>query len=159
MNDENKTYTGKHLWDDPMKEDTQGVLLSDRIAYYADVCTLVTPFNPEDLRPASYTLHVGDFYWVGREKHEIGPDKPMIIPANGLVYVQILEYFNIPYYMIARYSLRVTQVYRGLVLDNGLQIDPGYHGHIHVPIYNLTNDKKVFLHRFGRKKSLRGERL
>src|SRR2546425_2704993 len=36
------------------------------------------------------------------------------IPPNGLIYIRFLEEVNIPCYLIARFNLRVKQVYRGL---------------------------------------------
>ena len=65
------------------------------------------------------------------------------IPSNGLVYVKTREKFTIPYYIVARYSLRVHQVYRGLLIDNGLHIDPGYHGHIWIPVHNFTTQPRI----------------
>jgi hypothetical protein len=44
--------------------------------------------------------------------------------------------------MVARYSLQVHQVYRGLLIDNGLHIDPGYHGPIYIPIHNFTDQDR-----------------
>ena len=43
----------------------------------------------------------------------------------------------------ARYSLRVHQVYRGLLIDNGLHIDPGYCGYIWIPVHNFTTQLRV----------------
>lgn len=136
-------YKGDTLWQDPFPDDLGSVLLSDKIAYCAENYGLVVPFNRDRLRSAQYTLRVGEEGYRSGSKFKIDKDNPLVIPPNGLVYIKIDEYFNIPYYMIARYSLRVDQVYRGLILDNGLQIDPGYHGHINVPVYNFTNEPKT----------------
>jgi len=73
------------------------------------------------------------------------PNGQLVIPANGLVYIATREKFNIPYYMVARYSLQVTQVYRGLLIENGLQIDPGYHGRIYVAVHNFTDQARSLL--------------
>jgi len=45
--------------------------------------------------------------------------------------------------LVARYSLRVQQVYRGLLIDNGLHIDPGYCGHIWIPVHNFTTQPRI----------------
>jgi hypothetical protein len=45
--------------------------------------------------------------------------------------------------MAARYSLRVTHVYRGLLIDNGLHIDPGYHGPIYIPVHNFIDQART----------------
>ncbi len=137
-------YSGSNLWEDPLKNEPPGLLLSDQIAYYAKNCDMISPYRVEDLRPSYYTLHVGDEYWVGREQFKIKSGERMTIPKNGFVYIRVKEIFNIPFYIVARYSLCVKQVYRGLMLDNGLQIDPGYRGNINVPVYNFTDDEKHF---------------
>lgn len=144
---EDPTYKNYLLWDDPLKDEPPGLLLSDRIAYYAKTMGLIVPFNEKDLRPATYTLHVGDTYYYNDVHENINVDESITIRPNGLCYIKIYEYFNIPYYMVGSYSLRVQQIYRGLILDNGLQIDPGYHGYINVPIYNFTKEDKVLRYR------------
>jgi len=45
--------------------------------------------------------------------------------------------------MIARFNLRVTQVYRGLLLGTGPQVDPGLRGHLGCPIHNFTDEEKT----------------
>lgn len=143
LNLDDLIYKGKGLWEDPHKDEPAGVLLSDQIEFYIKEFRLVAPYNPEALRPAQYTLRVGEEGYCAGNKFKIDEQNPLIIPPNGLVYIKLYEYFNIPYYMIARYSLRVEQVYRGLIVDNGLQVDPGFHGYINVPVYNFTKEPKT----------------
>lgn len=143
LNLDDLIYKGKGLWEDPHKDESAGVLLSDQIEFYIKEFRLVAPYNPEALRSAQYTLRVGEEGYCAGSTFKIDEQNPLIIPPNGLVYIKIYEYFNIPYYMIARYSLRVEQVYRGLIVDNGLQVDPGFHGYINVPVYNFTKESKT----------------
>lgn len=136
-------YDPRHMWIPPDDDHGGfGVLLSDRIALYVDAVHLIEPhdFIAQDLRPASYDLHVGDEYYVNDKRRPLAYNEALEIPANGLVYVATRERFNIPYYLIARYSLTVTQVYRGLLIDNGLHIDPGYYGKIFIPVHNFVNE-------------------
>ena len=143
---DNPTYDGIYLWEDPIQDASKrnGILLSDQIDYFINSCGLIVPYNKDSLRPAYYTLHVGSEYYKNGKSYQLKEGQNLSIEPNELVYIKSYEYLNIPYYIIARYSLGVTEVYRGLVLDNGLHIDPGYHGHINVPIYNFTNEKKSF---------------
>ncbi len=67
----------------------------------------------------------------------------VVIPPNGLIYIRFFEEVNIPHYMIARFNLRVTQVYRGLLLGTGPQVDPGFRGHLGCPIHNFTDAPKT----------------
>jgi deoxycytidine triphosphate deaminase len=142
-------YDEEALWIAPKEDrgsDGMGILLADRIAHYVEVVNLIEPFDQESLRPAYYKLHVGDTCYIDDQPRKVTVDHPIVVPPNGLVYVTTREWFNIPYYMIARYSLRVEQVYRGLLIDNGLQVDPGYHRSITVPVHNLADQDRVLNH-------------
>jgi deoxycytidine triphosphate deaminase len=131
-----------YLWKDPFEHTPSGaVLLSDQIHFLADAIGLIEPFDDKYLRPAAYDLRVGDVYYENDEPHEL-KEQPIEIPPNGVVYIRTKEKFNVPYYLVARYSLRVQQVYRGLMIDNGLHIDPGYCGHIWIPVHNFTTQPR-----------------
>ena len=52
--------------DDP-NSDVRGILLSDQITYFAQNHNLISPFNPDNLKPAGYELTVGDEYFLSGE--------------------------------------------------------------------------------------------
>jgi deoxycytidine triphosphate deaminase len=135
----------EHLWKDPFDLLSSGpVLRSDQIHFLADEVGLVDPFDEKHLRPAAYDLAVGDSYYVDDVRVDLTRESNDIeIPPNGLVYIKTKEKFNVPYYLVARYSLRVHQVYRGLLIDNGLHVDPGYCGYIWIPVHNFTMQSRV----------------
>jgi deoxycytidine triphosphate deaminase len=137
----------EYLWQDPFHRDASSgaVLLSDQIDFLASKVGLVHPFSAKLLRPAAYDIRVGSAYYVDDKRKELDEHEGFAIPANGLVYVRTLEEFRIPYYLVARYSLRVQQVYRGLLIDNGLHIDPGYSGFIWIPVHNFTNEPRTLV--------------
>ncbi len=133
----------EYLWKDPFEPSLAGaVLLSDQIQFLADEVGLVEPFDEKYLRPAAYDLRVGNSYYIDDVRKDL-TEESIEIPANGLVYIRTKEKFNIPYYLVARYSLRVHQVYRGLLIDNGLHIDPGYSGYIWIPVHNFTTQPRI----------------
>jgi deoxycytidine triphosphate deaminase len=133
----------EYLWKDPFEPSPFGaVLLSDQIQFLADEVGLIEPFEEKYVRPAAYDLRVGNSYYIDDVRKDL-TDESIEIPANGLVYIRTKEKFNIPYYLIARYSLRVHQVYRGLLIDNGLHIDPGYSGYIWIPVHNFTTQPRI----------------
>jgi deoxycytidine triphosphate deaminase len=138
----------KDFWLDPDKDSPAGLLLSDRIKFYREKVNLIHPFDEKFLEPASYTLHAGGEYLIHDESGKrisgvLGPGGKVIIPPNGLIYIRFLEEVNIPHYMIARFNLRVKQVYRGLLLGTGPQVDPGFRGHLGCPLHNFTNEEKT----------------
>jgi len=112
---------------------------------------LIYPFDERELRPASYTLHAGPEYLISLPgklvEGNLEREERVVIPPNGLIYIRFLEEVNIPYYMIARFNLRVKQVYRGLLLGTGPQVDPGFRGHLGCPIHNFTDEDKVLHYR------------
>lgn len=132
-------------WFDPAPKDEQqpGVLLSDKIQFYAEKIRLVDPFEPKWLGPVSYTLHAGEEYWRDDQQQQLNEKEEIEVPSNGLVYVKIYERLNLPYYLIAQHDLRVEQVHRGFLAGRSLLIDPGYSGHIYYPIYNFTKQDKT----------------
>lgn len=140
------------LWNDPLHERVaQGVLLSDCIREYARLMGLIdtvdgSPLN-DHLEPASYTLRAGNRYYTDGMTHTLGEGETITIPPNGLVYVRVMERLRLPYYLIARINLRVKQVYRGLLLGTGPQVDPGFEGFLSCPIHNLTDSPIVL--RYG----------
>ena len=135
----------QYLWQDPFDPASAGaVLLSDQIYFLANEVGLIDPFDEKHLRPAAYDLCVGNSYYVDDEPKHLSEEANHIeIPPNGLVYIKTKEKFNIPYYLVARYSLRVYHVYRGLLIDNGLHVDPGYCGHLWIPVHNFTMQPRI----------------
>lgn len=139
-------FEEKYRWKDP-NTDVIGVLLSDQIVYYVEKTKLIESDDWEEtkndlLRPASYTLRVGKEYWIEGKTKTLKEGEKIVIPPCGLVYVRIYEKLNVPYYMIARLNLRVKQVYRGLLLGTGPQVEPGFKGTLNCPIHNLTHEPK-----------------
>ncbi len=131
---------------DPLGE--PGVLLSDEIERYVKWFKLIDPFDKENnLKPASYRLTVGDEYAVGGKTAKISSDLDTItIPPFEVAIIKTNEKINMPRFLIARWNIRVTRAYQGLIWVGGPQVDPGYVGPLFCPIYNLS-DKEVTLRR------------
>jgi deoxycytidine triphosphate deaminase len=127
--------------DDP-NPDVRGILLSDQITYFARNHQLLSPFNPENLKPAGYELTVGDEYFLSGEFLTL--TGRITIPPFEVAVIKTGEILRLPRYMIARWNIRVRHAYSGLLWVGGPQVDPGYVGHLFCPIYNLS-DKPVTL--------------
>ena len=125
----------------------QGVLLSDAIEDCVTRFGLITPFEKENLKPASYKLRIGDEYSIGGKivplVDEPGKNK-IVIPPFAVAIIKTLETINMPRFLIARWNIQVSKAYEGLVWVGGPQVDPGYVGYLFCPIYNLR-DKEVEL--------------
>jgi len=98
-------------------------------------------FHEKNLRPAAYTLRIGDKYVDSNGKPGVMDDKKPYfeMEPNSIVYVSTYEKLDLPFYIAARFNLRVKWVYKGILLGTGPQVEPGYRGYLSCPLYNLTD--------------------
>jgi deoxycytidine triphosphate deaminase len=138
-----------HDWKyiDPERENPnrKGMLLSNAIRKFCaeDKKLLIAEeFEETNLRPAAYTLRIGPKYIDSNGKPGKLDDKhsSFVMKPNSIVYVSTFEKLNLPYYIAARFNLRVKWVYKGILLGTGPQVEPGYCGYLSCPLYNLTNN-------------------
>ena len=149
------------MWDDPLTEDLKdfpgAVLRGEIISRYVSEYNLIfdkKDFDPEHLKGASYTTRPAPNQgWAFDEKGtlsalRISDDSKSrsfyVVPANSLVFIRLREILRVPFYLIARFNLKITYVYQGLLLGTGPQVDPGYTGQIYIPLHNLT-DRDVLI--------------
>lgn len=139
----------KHRDKDPFKKIAPALLNSADLDDYIKTIKMVTPYHVENLRGVTLRLTVGNrgVYWD--EKHrkvekEIDKDGYFVLKSNTIAYVQIAETIRLPAYIIARFNLRVTLAYRGILLGTGPIVDPGFYGQLNIPLHNLTNNEYVF---------------
>ena len=135
----------------PIDEDERstktGVLLGDEISYYAKQFKLISPFDRNNLKPASYELTVGNEAMVGGVYRSLGDstnESGVQLRPFEVAVIKTEETLNMPRFLIARWNIRVAWAYRGLVWVGGPQVDPGYAGNLFCPIYNFSN-KKVLI--------------
>ncbi len=132
----------KWRYEDPHPEDQGGILLANRIHELCQQKLLISEnYVEENLRPASYTLRIGEDYIGsdGKQGKFTDEEDSFIFEKNSIIYVSIDEKLHLPYYIIARFNLRVNWVYDGILLGTGPQVDPGFSGSLSCPLYNLTN--------------------
>lgn len=120
----------------------QGILLSDRIEAYVKKYSLLVDahdFQQTNLKPASYSLTLDPKYYLNGQTIEIQPGGSLLVPPNSFVIAGIKEKVALPHWCAARFGLRVSYVYKGLLMGAGPQVDPGFEGHLGCPLHNLTN--------------------
>jgi deoxycytidine triphosphate deaminase/cell division protein FtsB len=133
----------KERWkyEDPDPMD-RGLLLSNRIHKFCEQGLLISKdYKESNLRPASYTLRIGDEYIDsdGVEQHLSEQEESIVFRKNSIIFVSTKEELELPYYIVARFNLRVNWVYDGILLGTGPQVDPGFEGYLSCPLYNLTD--------------------
>lgn len=99
---------------------------------------MIEPFDTSRLRAASYQLTLGPDIHIGGEEKRLEEGKHVVLEPHQMAVVCTRETLWIPRHVIARWSLRVTQIYEGLLWTGGPQVDPGWKGQLFCPIYNLA---------------------
>jgi deoxycytidine triphosphate deaminase/preprotein translocase subunit Sss1 len=143
---------------DPFPDVAPALLNSADLFDYIAAIGMIHPFkvdpsNPaESLKPASCGIRLGGecLYW---EYEDGGPGdrkpvkrvenlgsgvKEIELPSNSIVYATLAPMFRLPDYIAARFNLNIYYVYRGLLVGTGPLVDPGFKGHLTIPLHNLT---------------------
>ena len=130
---------------------TGAVLLSNEISYYAAdpsiplAQRLIEPFEEQHLEAARYNLRLGSDYRMQDQAYVLSDKQPWLsLQPHQMALVETLEDVRLPRFLIARWNLKVPKVYEGLLWVGALQVDPGWHGHLSCPIYNMS-DREVRL--------------
>jgi deoxycytidine triphosphate deaminase len=134
---------------DPFPSIPAALLNSADIYNYVNTTGMVCPFVEPQLKSASYAIRIGNeiVYWDERgrlidKKLDFG--ESFTVPANSIVYIKSKENFRLPDYMAMRFNLKINNVHRGILLGTGPMVDPGFVGHLLIPLHNLTTNPYVF---------------
>lgn len=143
---------------DPFPGISPTLLNSADIMDYVAATGMIFPFYPEldsddrDVRhwkTASYEIRLLGkcVYWneKGEKKvEEIGEGQEFILRRNSIAFVTLEPRFRIPDYIALRFNLKITHIYRGILLGTGPLVDPGFDGKISIPLHNLTTNDYIF---------------
>jgi deoxycytidine triphosphate deaminase len=132
------------LEEDPRGAVQGSVLLSDQIEYFAVQHKMIEPFNKDQLKAAAYRLCLGaECQQRGNPITLSETNHYLRIKPYELAVLSTFETVNLPRFIIARWNIRVHMAYEGLVWVGGPQVDPGYQGKLHCPVYNLSNREVI----------------
>ncbi len=100
----------------------------------------------KNISHASYNIRVGKKAVIeaSDETIELNDYEEITLKPFEVAIIETYEIVNIPTNLIARWNIRVSLAYKGLIWVGGPQVDPGYKGHLYCPIYNMS-DKDVKL--------------
>lgn len=134
---------------DPFPEIQPALLNSSDIYNYVAATAMVYPFEKENLKSACYAIRIGDraVYWDGigaLNQTNLEPNQSFRVPENSIVFIKSKEYFRLPWYMAMRFNLKIMNVHRGILLGTGPVVDPGFEGHLLIPLHNLTTNVYSF---------------
>jgi deoxycytidine triphosphate deaminase len=103
---------------------------------------LLEDVNLENIQGASYDLRLGDEYFHRGEIKKLSEEKPFIIMKPGdYVLVSSIENCNFPNDIAGRFDLSVGLFFKGIILSNGPQIDPGFQGKLFCLLFNTSNQE------------------
>src|SRR5436190_7515718 len=124
---------------DPFPKISPTLLQSDHIWSYVLKTGMISPFDPLSLKPATYEVKLGGkciiFDEEGRRTTfflgtQPSPDYPgletrseIVLVRNSIVFLTLEPFFRLPYYIAARFNLKIKNVYRGLLLGTGPIVD------------------------------------
>jgi dCTP deaminase len=106
---------------------------------------LISPFNPSNIREASYTLEIGNEIFVTKDhrnfndphtKTILSENQDFVIPPGQFAFLLTNECIRIPKNAIAFISIRAQFKHKGLVNISGFHVDPGFHGNLLFSFYN-----------------------
>jgi deoxycytidine triphosphate deaminase len=134
--------------EDPYPNIAPALLNAADIQDYVSATGMIAPFydQPAKLKAASYEVDLlGKYvYWDASGNQHSGTidrDQPFILEPNSIAFVTLEPYFRLPDYIALRFNLRITHVYRGLLLGTGPLVDPGFAGKLSIPLHNLTTNQ------------------
>lgn len=128
------------------------MLMSDRdiTAAMQSGALSIEPFDQGKLSGASVDLCVGSEGYVSNrdDKVLLGADnaKPLVLNAGDFALVLSREKVKMPLDIAASIGMRSSLARKGVILLAGMQVDPGFEGHLRFGLYNASPRKVVLYH-------------
>lgn len=126
----------------------------------------ISPFNPERVDCAAYTMRIGDEAFVspeGRDTRKSGlvqrleHKAPIVIPPGQFAYLTTREFITLPHDYLGFINMKSSLKNSGLVNVSGFHVDPGYKGKLLYAVFNagpqtvtVRCDQDAFLIWFAR---------
>lgn len=129
----------KSLWD---YRNTGGMLPQRLIKLMISCGVLLEQADLDNIQGASYDLTLGDYYYQEGSIKHLSTESPFITIGPGdFALVASRETTNFPRHIAGRFDLTVSMFFKGLILSNGPQVDPGYKGRLFCLLFNTSNDE------------------
>lgn len=151
--DANARYS-VHKKNDPYPQISPALLNSADIAAYVKQTALIYPFYETKLKGASYDVKIQGkvVYWEFKEDGKVVQKECLLekkddffdLAPNSIAYVTLEPTFRMPSYLALRFNLKITHIYKGLLLGTGPLVDPGFVGKLSIPLHNMTSNTYRF---------------
>lgn len=116
------------------------LLANKKLKDALDAGDLIIDPKPKELKAASIDLTLGEEAFFASEEsiRPLGPGKLLVLPAGEMAIVITREKLQLKPNIVGHIGLRSHFARKGLVLLAGPQIDPGFHGNLHLTLCNLS---------------------
>jgi len=106
---------------------------------------LIEPFEPEQLQGASYDLRVGKKILISGDdrEHDLSKEKSVSLSPGDFAVTLSYEHFQIPQNMVINIGPKTYLTKKGIILQAGMQIDPGFEGYLFLGLYNSSPRKFI----------------
>lgn len=136
---------------DPFPEIPPALLNSSDIRSYVGATGMIHPFADaeENFKTASYEVSLLGkcVYWDSEGNkiiQHVQRGEEFLLRQNSIAFVTLEPMFRLPQYIALRFNLKITHVYRGILLGTGPLVDPGYRNRLSIPLHNLTTNDYIF---------------
>jgi len=139
--------TLKLIWSLWNHRKTGGILSEKLIRLMIECDMLLENANLDNIQGASYDLRLGDKYFQKGEIKTLDEQNPFVVMEPGdYVLISSKEIANLPKDIAGRFDLTVSLFCKGVILSNGPQVDPGFHGGLFCLLFNTANNKVQLKH-------------
>jgi len=120
----------------------RGILDKHAIYNLTKCNTLLHNVENNNIHSASYDLRLSDCAWSQGKYITLNDNNPTLtIPKYSYVLVKAIEEADFPKFLAARFDLKVSLFFKGIILSNAPQVDPGYRGgSLFCLLFNATDD-------------------
>jgi len=106
---------------------------------------LIEPFESHQLQGASYDIRVGKRILISGEdrEHDLFKKKAVSLSPGDFAVTVSHEKFEIPQNIVINIGPKTYLTKKGIILQAGMQIDPGFKGHLFLGLYNSSPRKFI----------------
>ncbi len=109
---------------------------------------VLRPFDAAHLHAAKYDLHVGSKILISGQEAEtdLSIATTATLQPGDFAVVVTHEYFEVPSDIVLNIGAKTYLTKKGIILQAGMQIDPGFKGHLVLGLFNSSPRKYVVEH-------------
>jgi deoxycytidine triphosphate deaminase len=106
---------------------------------------LIEPFEINQLQGASYDIRIGKKILISGEdrEHDLSREKTVSLSPGDFAVTLSHERFELPQNIVINIGPKTYLTKKGIILQAGMQIDPGFKGNLFLGLYNSSPRKFI----------------